>query len=348
MPPFPSFSNITPRRPLSLGAAAALALLAGCAQNPTAAPADNTDPTALVDQLEATTGKFAGQRRSGAKGICATGQFVGSTAARALSTASAFSGQPVPVVARFSVVGANPKAPDNSKTQRNMALQLNLPGGEQWLMGNISTPVFGAATPAQFLGRLASLQADPATKKADPAKVKAFADANPAVLLQGKYLAAQPVPASFASLNYWGVHGFGFVNSQGVTTWGKWLFEPVDGVQGLSDEAAKAKGADFLFADLRQRVAAGKARFDFNLELAEAGDPLDNPTIPLPAGRKKVNLGQLHITQVEAEGSGACQGVTFIPTVLPKGVVAGNDPMLAARSAPYGISLGRRNSEKSK
>ena len=166
-------------------AAAALALMAGCAQNPSAGPADNTDPTALVNQLEATTGKFPGQRRSGAKGICATGEFVGSAQGRALSTASAFSGQPVPVVARFSLTGANPAAPDNTKSQRNMALQFNLPGGEQWLMGNISTPVFGAATPAQFLGRLASLQADPATKKADPAKVKAFADANPEVLLQG-------------------------------------------------------------------------------------------------------------------------------------------------------------------
>jgi len=326
----------------SAGAAAALALMAGCAQNP---KADNTDPTALVDQLEATTGKFAGQRRSGAKGICATGEFIGSPQGRALSTASVFSGQAIPVVVRFSVVGANPKAPDNTKTQRNMALQFDLPGGEQWLMGNISTPVFGAATPAQFLGRLASLQADPATKKADPAKVKAFADANPEVLLQGKYLAAQPVPASFAGVNYWGVHGFGFVNAQGATTWGKWLFEPAGGVQGLSDEQAKAKGADFLFADLRQRVAAGQAKFDFNLELAAPGDRLDNPTVPLPAGRKKVNLGQLKITSVAADGAGACMGTTFIPTILPRGVVASNDPMLAARSAPYAISLGRRQSE---
>lgn len=111
-------------------AAAALALMAGCAQNPSAGPADNTDPTALVNQLEATTGKFPGQRRSGAKGICATGEFVGSAQGRALSTASAFSGQPVPVVARFSLTGANPAAPDNTKSQRNMALQFNLPGGE--------------------------------------------------------------------------------------------------------------------------------------------------------------------------------------------------------------------------
>ena len=34
---------------------------------------------------------------------------------------------PVPVVVRFSVGGANPKAPDNAKTQRNLALQFDLP-----------------------------------------------------------------------------------------------------------------------------------------------------------------------------------------------------------------------------
>ena len=97
------------------------------------------------------------------------------------------------------------------------------------------------------------------------------------------------MPASFASLNYWGVHGFGFVNTQDQTTWGKWLFEP--------------------------------------------------------AGRKKVELDTLKVTAVAAEGQGACQGVTFTPIVLPKGVLAGNDPVLATRAAPYGISLDGRTAE---
>jgi catalase len=102
-------------------------------------------PVALVDQFEATNGKFEGYRRSGAKGICAMGEFVGTADARGLSTASAFSGQPIPVIVRFSVGGANPKAADNAKSQRNLALQFNLPGGERWLMGNIG---FGGIAPA--------------------------------------------------------------------------------------------------------------------------------------------------------------------------------------------------------
>ena len=328
-------------------AACAIAMLSfnAAAQSSESAP---VDPNTFLNQFESTFGKFEGFRRSGAKGICAVGEFVGSSEARALSTSTAFSGKPVPVVVRFSVGGANPKAADNAKSQRNLALQFNLPDGEQWQMGNVSAPVFGASSPQQFFGRLASLQPDPATKMPDAAKVKAFADANPEVLLQGKYFASQPVPASFGSVNYWGVHAFGFVNAKGDKQFGKWIFEPVGGVQGLTDDEAKAKGPSFLFDDLRQRVKDGKVAFNFNLELAQADDKIDNATVPLPEGRKKVNLGVLNVTSVSEDGGGACLTITYNPLVLPKGVEPSADAMLAARAAPYGVGLGRRLTEGAK
>lgn len=313
-----------------------------------AADLSAVDPTRMVDAFEATNGRFEGYRRSGAKGICAMGEFTGSAQGRALSVASAFSGQPVPVIVRFSVGGANPRAADNTKSQRNLALQFNLPGGEVWQMGNISAPVFGAASPAQMLGRIESLRPDPATKAPDPAKVKAFADANPEVLLQGRHFASQPVPASYASVNYWGVHAFAFINAHGDKQWGKWVFEPVGGVQGLSDDEAKARGPSFLFDDLRQRVKDGQVAFDFKLMLAQPGDQLDNATLPLPEGRRQVTLGQLKLTSVAADGGGDCLNLSFNPAALPKGVEPSSDPMLQARAAPYGVSLGRRLTEGSR
>jgi catalase len=335
-------------KPLIVSAVAAATTLLSphtMAQTPASAP---VDPNAFLNQFEASFGKFEGFRRSGAKGICAMGEFVGTADARALSTASAFSGRPVPVIVRFSVGGANPKAPDNAKSQRNLALQFNLPNGETWQMGNISAPVFGASSPQQFFGRLASLQPDPTTKAPDAAKVKAFADANPEVLLQGKHFASQPVPASFGAVNYWGVHAFGFVNAGGAKQFGKWIFEPVGGVQGLTDDEAKAKGPSFLFDDLRQRVKEGKVAFNFNIELAQPGDVIDSATVPLPEGRKKLNLGMLKVTSVADDGAGACLTITFNPMVLPKGVEPSADPMIAARSAPYGIGLSRRLTEGAK
>lgn len=328
-------------QPLAL----ALVCISSLSMGQTAIP---LNPVAIVNQFELNNGKFEGYRRSGAKGICATGEFVGTADARGLSTSSAFSGKPVPVIVRFSVGGANPKAPDNAKSQRNMALQFTLPDGEQWLMGNISSPVFGAKTPQQLMGLLVSRQPDPVTKAADPVAVKAFNDANPEIFIQGRHFASQPVPASFGSVNYWGVHGFGFVNASGAKQFGKWVFEPVDGLQGLSDDEAKAKGVSFLFDELRQRVKDGKVAFDFNLELAQAGDELDDATKPLPAGRKKVKLGTLKVTAVAADAAGSCLTTNFNPMVLPKGVEPGADPMLAARAAPYAVALGRRLSEGAK
>lgn len=321
----------------------------GAATLALSAPATaQVDPTRFLNQFEASFGKFDGYRRSGAKGVCASGEFTGSLAGRALSSSSAFSGQAVPVIVRFSVGGANPKAPDNTRGQRNLALQFNLPGGETWQMGNISAPVFGAATPEQFLGRIASLQPDPATKAPDPAKVKAFADANPEVLLQGRYYAGQPVPASFAGLNYWGVHAFGFVNQKGDKQWGKWVFEPEAGLLSLSDDEAKAKGPQFLIDELRQRVAQGGVAFRFMLQLAEPGDRLDSAVTPLPDVRPKVDLGRLVVKAVAPDAGGDCVAITFNPMVLPKGVEASSDPMLAARAAPYALGLGRRVAEGAK
>jgi catalase len=331
----------------AVAAATSLLALSATAQT-NASSTTPVDPSTFVNQFESTFGKFEGYRRSGAKGICAMGEFVGSSEARALSTASAFSGRPVPVVVRFSVGGANPKAPDNAKSQRNLALQFNLPDGELWQMGNISAPVFGASSPQQFIALLASRQPDPATKQADPAKVKAFNDANPEVLLQGKHFASQPVPASFGAVNYWGVHAYGFVNASGAKQFGKWIFEPVGGQQGLTDDEAKAKGAAFLFDDLRQRVNDGKVAFNFSLELAQAGDKIDSATVPLPEGRKKVNMGMLKVTSVSEDGGGPCLTITYNPMVMPKGVEASADPMLPARAAPYAVSLGRRLTEGAK
>ena len=115
-------SNLFAHRHL-LSAMACIPALAGM-------PAwSQVDPNQMVDAFETAGGKFQGFRRSGAKGVCATAEFVGSAEGRALSMSSAFSGKPVPVVARFSIGGGNPKAPDNARSQRNMALQFDLPGG---------------------------------------------------------------------------------------------------------------------------------------------------------------------------------------------------------------------------
>lgn len=328
-------------------AAAVAALLAtlSLSVTPSAAHAQTSAAEAQVNALEGLAGAQPGSRRSGAKGVCAAGHFVGNAVGRSLSRASAFSGERVPVVARFSVGGGNPKASDKGKTVRGLALSFQLPSGETWQMANISAPVFFVARPEQFAPFVQARTADPATGKPDAEKLKAFNAANPETTRQGAYLAQAPVPASYGAVNYWGVNAFEFVAANGSSRFARWQFVPVAGVLGLTDEQIKSLPDDFLAGELRERVARGAVVFDMKLQLAEAGDNLTDPTVEWPASRQTVPVGQLVIDNVAPGAGGACDGITFNPLALPAGIKPSADPVLNARPAPYAISLGRRLGE---
>lgn len=80
--------------------------------------------------LEATFGVHQGERRNHIKGTCAVGEFTATAEAARYSRSALFSGQAVPVIARFSLAGEEtprfqmlPKArvewPCNSSSQRD-------------------------------------------------------------------------------------------------------------------------------------------------------------------------------------------------------------------------------------
>ncbi len=101
--------------------------------------------------LEEAFGVTPGERRNHTKGTCAEGEFVGSPEAAAYSRPLLFSGQPVPVIARFSMPGGNPKAQDTAKGPRGMAPEFAPADGSLQHMAMLNTPMFGAAHPPTFL-----------------------------------------------------------------------------------------------------------------------------------------------------------------------------------------------------
>lgn len=324
--------------PKSIALLAATSILASLAP---AAQAQASDPTALVDALEGVFGKQAGFRRSGAKGVCATGFFVGTPEGRALTGSTLFAGQEVPAVLRFSVGGGSPKATDKGKTVRGLAMRV-ANGKESWESANISAPVFFVNRPENFVKFMEARRPDPATSRPDPVKVKAFNDSHPDAKPQIDYLAKAYVPASYATVNYWGTNAFEFSPPGGRKVHGKWMFEAARGTIGLTDEELKSLSDNFLDEELRRRVTSSGVAFNFKVQLAEPGDKIDDATVPLPEGRKVVTAGRLVVDRVEPGAGGACDKITFNPLVLPKGVGPSTDPVLLARPGSYAVSLGRR------
>lgn len=323
---------------LKLTVSAAVIAAIACSTVP--ATAAEPEPDKIIDTLNAIFGKH-NVRSSHAKGQCVAGTFKPSADAAGL-TKSASLAKEAPVLGRFSIGGGNPKAPDAAKAApRGFAFRLDDGGKATSDFAFLNTPMQFAKSPAQFLGFLEA-RLPGADGKPDPAKIKAFAEANPETTAQGKWLASKPVPASYAGVNYWGVHAFTLTNAKGESKVAKLKLVPTGGEAGLSDDEAKAKPADFLSAELSERIAKGPASFNLVAILGEAADPTNDATAMWPEeSRKTVTLGTLSVTKLEDNAK--CDAGIFDPTQLADGIAGPkDDPLFAIRSPAYAISLSRR------
>ncbi len=320
-------------RTLAVGTAATLGLI-GIAQ------AEEADPAAIVAAQFAAGGNHPGVRASGAKGVCLSGSFTPAPGAAALSKAPHFRNT-VPVTARFSMGGSNPKISDKTKgVTRGFAMRMRDPAGDMVFVV-ISAPVFGTRTPEQLLAGL-RVRAPGPDGKPDAEKIKAFTAQYPETTRQAAWLNARPVPASFAGTDYWAVHAYTLTNAKGETKTAKLKFVSADKA-GLSDDELKAKPDSFYADELKERLAKGPAQFDLVAILAEPGDPTGDSTATWPEeSRKTETLGTLKIAAIEPDAT--CDANTFDPVVeLPEGIAGpADDPMFAVRSPAYAVSLSRR------
>jgi catalase len=306
------------------------------------ARAEGPSGDALVDALNGVFGKHAATRGSHAKGQCVKGTFTPSGAAAELSKSPIFA-KAQPVLGRFSFGGGNPKAGEKGKSARGLALRFDPDGKTPSDFVQLSVPIFFAKTPEQVVAFLQA-RVPAADGKPDAAKVKAFSDANPETTKQGAWVSAKPIPASYAGLNYWGIHAFIAENAKGEKTTIKFKSVPLAGEIGLSEDEAKAKPDDFFTADLAERLAKGQISFELTAIIAQAGDPTNDPTIEWPeAERKQIKLGKIEIAGLESNAK--CDATTFDPNNLAAGLSgAPDDAILPARASSYATSLTRRSS----
>jgi catalase len=297
----------------------------------------------VVTAIEGTFGVTPGARRNHTKGTCAAGEFVGAREAAKYSRSALFSGKPVPVVARFSLAGGNPRAPDTAKSARGMALELALPDGSLQHMTMLNTPVFGAAHPQTFLDLMLAMKPDPATGKPDPEKMKAFKASHPDNLAQAEFLAKNNPPASYANSSYFGIHTFKFIDGDGKVTPVRWRFVPQDGEKRLSDDELKSAPPNFLEAALIERAKQGPVKWDMIVTLGVPGDAEDNPTVAWPEDREQVKVGTLTLASATAQQKGAaCEPINFDPLVMADGIAPTDDPVLRFRSPAYAASFAKR------
>jgi catalase len=133
-----------------------------------------------------------------------------------------------------------------------------------------------------------------------------------------------------------------FTNAEGVSRFGRYRIVPEAGNEHLDDAATAAKGANYLFDEIAERVSAGPVAFKLLVQLSDAGDVVDDATIHWPESRTVVELGRLELTAIVAENASEQQHIIFDPIPRVEGIAPSDDPLLELRAAVYLISGRRR------
>ena len=300
-------------------------------------------PEQIVDAIHDINGRHAGTRAVHAKGVVCAGTFTPTAEAAALTRASHMQGPPVSATVRFSNGGGDPGTPDSAKDGRGLAAKLYLEDGSRTDLVGITLPRFFVRNPDDFLEFTRARKPDPETGQPDMAKLGAFLEAHPEALPAIQYALSQPAPASYAQLEYHGIHAFKWIAPDGAERWIRFSFRPLAGVAGLSDEEAAERSADYLQEEIRERLGREPVEFELEVAIAEGGDDPDDPTEPWPDERQRVNVGTLRVEELDRTRELDGDVLVFDPTRVTDGIELSGDQILHVRPDAYAVSVERRS-----
>jgi len=301
------------------------------------------DDKSLAEQVFETMIQVPGNnpafRTAHAKGVVCQGTFTPSGDAASLSKAAHFQGGSIPVVVRFSDASPDPFVPDNAANPRGMAIRFTLPGGRETDIVSLSHNGFIVGNGEDFLALQKAIVAT-YPGKPHPWPIEQFIGSHP---LAAKFVQEiQAVPASYGTQAFFSNDAFIFVNKQGTKQAGRYKILPVAGQQTLSDADAKTKTPNFLDEELRVRLKTGPIQYRMIVQLANASDPTNDPSLVWPDDRKTVDVGTLSIASVVADSDAAQKALVFFPTNLTDGIELSDDPIPALRTSVYALSFARR------
>jgi len=291
-------------------------------------------------------GPHPGFRAAHAKGILLTGTFAPAPEAKELSRAPHLQ-RSVPVTVRFSDFAGVPMVADNdpqNASPRGCAVRFHLDEHKHTDIVSHSVDSFPTRTTEEFVDFLnAVIATDPAGPH--PNAIEQFLGTHPAALAFVQ--APKPIPASFAHESFFSVSAFKFTNAQGASAFGRYRILPAAGNRYLDDAAAAAKSADFLMAEIQERLAKEPVKSLIRVQVAEQGDVTDDATVRWPESRRQVNFGEITLTGVAPNNGAEQQQIIFDPIPRVDGIEASADPLFEPRANVYLMS-GRRRREAGK
>ncbi len=287
-----------------------------------------------------------------ARGYGAHGTFETTADLSEITRAAIFStvGAKTEAFVRFSTVAGAKGSFDLARDVRGFAVKLYTTEGNWDIVGN-NIPVFFIQDAIKFPDLVHSVKEAP--DRAFPQAQSAhdnfwdFVSFTPeAIHMTVWQMSDRAIPRSFRFMEGFGVHTFRFVNEAGESTFVKFHWRPLQGLQSVVwNEAVKINGADpdFHRRDLWDAITSGNLPqwdlavqvFDqafadeFDFDVLDATKLIPEELVPLRV------VGRLTLDRVVDNDFAETEQVAFCTANVPPGVDFSDDPLLQGRNFSY-------------
>jgi len=153
--------------------------------------------------------------------------------------------------------------------------------------------------------------------------------------------APKPIPTSFGKESFFAVSAFRFINADDVSRYGRYRLLPVAGNEYLNEAEATMQTPNFLFDEIKERVAKEPVKFRIVVQLAQDGDTVDDATVRWPEARPQFMFGEISLTEIAPDNATKQQHIIFDPIPRVDGIEASADPLFEPRANIY-LMAGRR------
>ena len=149
-----------------------------------------------------------------------------------------------------------------------------------------------------------------------------------------------PTEAIDTTTRVFGSHpGFRALHAKGIVATA--VFRPTADAAAL----ARRRSADYLQREIAERLVAGPVLFSVEAQIANPGDPTDDPSAAWPRSRRRGTIGALRITGPDSERERDGDVLVFDPTRVTDGIQCSADPVLNFRSRAYSEPVARRTAQ---
>ncbi|MBC8036605.1 MAG: catalase, partial [Rhizobiales bacterium] len=259
-------------------------------------------------------------------------------------------GEKTPAFVRFSTVAGSKGSPDLARDVRGFAVKLYTKEGNWDLVGN-NIPVFFIQDAIKFPDLIHSAKPEP--DRDFPQAQTAhdnfwdFISLTPEAMHMIMWaMSDRAIPRSFRFMEGFGVHTFRLVNAKGKSTFVKFHWKPVLGLQSVAwNEAVKINGADpdFHRRDLWNAIESGNfpewrlgvQLFDdafaekFEFDVLDATKLIPEELVPVKI------VGRLVLDRLVDNFFAETEQVAFMTQNVPPGIDFSNDPLLQGRNFSY-------------